>query len=411
MPRPPSNSLELDDGASEAAEEAPTPQCWPQEPSASVRRRRRRRWPTSVLARLAAGTVAASLAYAGHSKFKKSDLYGVADRSKWRSCAGYDARDFAAVAVATVGFPVAWFCFAGAGSAAARIGSLPVLMALAAGALVTIALAYRDAAGILRCGVLWCDAAVHDEASNYATTVALMLLIGGFSAFLLFAGLALRVARRRSTPSTTLTEPLLDDAEAGPPEPVNTKAPNTIAWTVSLIVVLALLLLLTSILPNSWQGFTSAGLAKYRRTGPGAMVDQWTRAAPEGKHAWFRTAFYQINARLTLKVYPDVALYYAFLMVLAVVACAGRVSLRFARLLRRRVRVAYAAWSVGELLVSSLFALLLVRVRVASMACGRVKHTPNAGRLRALRLRGPPVRLGPDEGTVGGPRARHGPVR
>ena len=125
MPRPPSNSLELDDGASEAAEELPTPQCWPQEPSASVRRRRRRRWPTSVLARLAAGTVAASLAYAGHSKFKESDLYGVADRSKWRTCAGYDARDFAAVAAATVGYPAAWFCFAGAGSAARGSGQCP----------------------------------------------------------------------------------------------------------------------------------------------------------------------------------------------------------------------------------------------------------------------------------------------
>jgi hypothetical protein len=342
MPRPPSNSLELDDGASEAAEELPTPQCWPQEPSASVRRRRRRRWPTSVLARLAAGTVAASLAYAGHSKFKKSDLYGVADRSKWRSCAGYDQRDFAAVAAATVGFPVAWSCFAGAGSAAARLGSMPILMALAAGALVTIALAYRDAAGILKCGVLWCDAAVHNEASNYAATVAFMLLIGGFSAFLLFAGLALRVARRRST--TALTEPLLDEVEAGPPEPLPTKAPNTIAWTVSLIVVLAGLLLLTAILPNSWQGFTSAGIAKYRRTGPGSMIDQWTRAAPEGKHAWFRTGFIEVSQKLTLKVYPDVALYYAFLAALALVACAGRVSPRVSKTLRRRLRIG----SVGE---------------------------------------------------------------
>ena len=338
-PRPQSVTLDIDDGLSDAAESPRSDACinWP-----NRRRRRRapRPAPTAVLVRLALGTVAAAAAGLGHASFKKSDLYGVADRSKWRSCAGYDTRDFAAVAAATVGFPVAWFCFAGAGSAAARIGSLPLLMALAAGALVTIALAYRDAAGILTCGVLWCDAAVHDEASNYATTVALMLLIGGFSAFLLFVGLALRVARRRSTPSTPLTEPLLDDAEAGPPEPLNTKAPHTIAWTASLIVVLALLLLITSILPNSWQGFTTAGLAKYRRTGPGSMVDQWTRAAPEGKHAWFRTAFYQINARLTLKVYPDVALYYAFLMVLAVIAFAGRVSLRFARLLRRRLRVA-----------------------------------------------------------------------
>ena len=409
-PRPQSASLDIDDGLSDAAESPRSDACvnWP-------RRRRRRRSPrpapTAVLVRLALGTVAASLAYAGHSKFKRSDLYGVADRSKWRSCAGYDTRDFAAVAAATVGFPVAWFCFAGAGSAAARIGSLPVLMVLAAGALVTIALAYRDASSILKCGVLWCDAAVHNEASNYATAVALMLLIGGSSAFLLFAGLAFRVARRRSTPSTTLTEPLLDDEEAGAPEPIKTKAPNTIAWTVSLIVALALLLLLTSILPNSWQGFTTAGIAKYRRTGPGSMVDQWTRAAPEGRKAWFRTAFYQINARLTLKVYPDVAMYYAFLMVLALVACAGRVSLPFARLLRRRVRVAYSAWSVGELVASSLFALLLVRVRVASMACGWVKRTTNAGRLRALRLRGPPVRLGPDEKRVGGPGARHGAVR
>ena len=372
-PRPQSSGLDIDDGLSDAAESPRSDACinWP-----NRRRRRRapRPAPTAVLVRLALGTIAASLAYAGHASFKKSDLYGVADRPKWRSCAGYDQRDFAAVAAATVGFPVAWFCFAGAGSAAARIGSLPLLMMLAAGALVTIALAYRDAAGILKCGVLWCDAAADDEASNYATSVAIMLLIGGSSAFVLFAGLAFRVARRRSTPTTTLTEPLLDEVEAGPPEPVNRKASHTIAWTVSLIVALAGLLLLTAILPNSWQGFTSAGLAKYRRTGPGSMVDQWTRAAPEGRKAWFRTAFYQINARLTLKVYPDVALYYAFLMVLAVVACAGRVSLRFARLLRRRVRVAYSAWSVGELVVSSLFALLLVRVRVASMACGWVKH-------------------------------------
>ena len=250
-PRPQSESLDIDDGLSDAVESPRSDACinWPN-------RRRRRRSPrpetTAALVRLALGTVAAAVAGLGHASFKKSDLYGVADRSKWRSCAGYDTRDFAAVAAATVGFPVAWFCFAGAGSAAARIGSLPLLMALAAGALVTIALAYRDAAGILRCGVLWCDAASHNEASNYATVVALMLLIGGFSAFLLFAGLALRVARRRSTPSTTLTEPLLDDAEAGPPAPLPTKTPNTIAWTVSLIVVLALLLLLTSILPNSW---------------------------------------------------------------------------------------------------------------------------------------------------------------
>ncbi len=86
------------------------------------------------------------------------------------------------------------------------------------------------------------------------------------------------------------------------------------------------------------------------------MVDQWTRAAPEGKHAWFHTAFYQINARLTLKVYPDVVLYYAFLAALAVIACAGRVSPRVGRLLRRRLRMG----SVGECVALGLFALLLV---------------------------------------------------
>ena len=315
-PRPQSASLDIDDDLSDAAESPRNDACinWP-----SRRRRRRspRPAPTAVLVRTALGTVAAAAAGLGHASFKRSDLYGVADRARWRSCAGYDERDFAAVAAATVGFPAAWFCFAGAGSAAARIGSLPLLMVLAAGALATSALAYRDASAILRCGVLWCDAAADDEASNYATTVALMLLIGGFSAFLLFAGLALRVARRRSTPSTTLTEPLLDETEAGPPEPLPATATYPVAWTAALLVALALLLLLTAVLPNSWQGFTAAGIAKYRRTGPGSMVDQWTRAAPEGRKAWFRTGFFEVSQKLTLKVYPDVALYYAFLMVLA----------------------------------------------------------------------------------------------
>ena len=100
-PRPQSASLDIDDGLSDAAESPRSDACinWP-----NRRRRRRspRPAPTSVLVRLALGTVAASLAYAGHSKFKKSDLYGVADRSKWRACAGYDQRDFLAVAAATV---------------------------------------------------------------------------------------------------------------------------------------------------------------------------------------------------------------------------------------------------------------------------------------------------------------------
>ena len=354
-PRPQSASLDIDDDLSDAAESPRNDACinWP-----SRRRRRRspRPAPTAVLVRTALGTVAAAAAGLGHASFKRSDLYGVADRARWRSCAGYDERDFAAVAAATVGFPAAWFCFAGAGSAAARIGSLPLLMVLAAGALATSALAYRDASAILRCSVLWCDAAADDEASNYATTVALMLLIGGFSAFLLFAGLALRVARRRSTPSTTLTEPLLDETEAGPPEPLPATATYPVAWTAALLVALALLLLLTAVLPNSWQGFTATGIAKYRRTAPGSMVDQWTRAAPEGRKAWFRTGFFEVSQKLTLKVYPDVALYYAFLMVLALVACAGRVSPRVGRLLRRRLRTG----SVGEGVALGLFSLLLV---------------------------------------------------
>ena len=160
-PRPQSASLDIDDDLSDAAESPRNDACinWP-----SRRRRRRspRPAPTAVLVRTALGTVAAAAAGLGHASFKRSDLYGVADRARWRSCAGYDERDFAAVAAATVGFPAAWFCFAGAGSAAARIGSLPLLMVLAAGALATSALAYRDASSILRCGVLWCDAAADD---------------------------------------------------------------------------------------------------------------------------------------------------------------------------------------------------------------------------------------------------------
>ena len=62
-----------------------------------------------------------------------------------------------------------------------------------------------------------------------------------------------------------------------------------------------------------------------------------------------------MSKRLTLKVYPDVALYYAFLMVLALVACAGRVSPRVGRLLRRRLRIG----SVGECVALGLFALFL----------------------------------------------------
>ena len=364
MPRPHSASLDIDDGVSETAPEtARSSICFKW-------RKRRRRSPlptqtSSVLVRTLFGTLAATAAYTGHNTFKRSDLYGVADRSQWRSCAGYDKRDFLGVSVATVGFPVAWICFVGAGSAAARLDrwALPTLALLAAGALATVALASRDAAGVLRCGVLWCDAAT-EGSSSYATTVALLLFAGGWTAFFLFAGLAYRVFQRRSKPATPLTEPLLDDAEAAvEPESLASTALSafgTIAWTALLLVVLAGLLLLTAVLPNSWQGFTAAGIATYQRTGPGAMVDAWTKAAPEGQEAWLRTGFFRLNARLVLKVYPDVAMYYGFLAVLALVACAGRVSARIAKLLRRRLRVVYRLWSVGELLVVSLFALLLV---------------------------------------------------
>ena len=364
MPRPHSASLDIDDGVSETAPEtARSSICFKW-------RKRRRRSPlptqtSSVLVRILFGTLAATAAYTGHNTFKRSDLYGVADRSQWRSCAGYDKRDFLGVSVATVGFPVAWICFVGAGSAAARLDrwALPTLALLAAGALPTVALASRDAAGVLRCGVLWCDAATKGS-SSYATTVALLLFAGGWTACFLFAGLAYRVFQRRSKPATLLTEPLLDDAEAAvEPESLASTALSafgTIAWTALLLVVLAGLLLLTAVLPNSWQGFTAAGIATYQRTGPGAMVDAWTKAAPEGQEAWLRTGFFRLNARLVLKVYPDVAMYYGFLAVLALVACAGRVSARIAKLLRRRLRVVYRLWSVGELLVVSLFALLLV---------------------------------------------------
>ena len=90
-PRPQSASLDIDDGLSDAVESPRSDACinWP-----SRRRRRRapRPAPTAVLVRLALGTVAAAAAGLGHASFKKSDLYGVADRSKWRTCAGYDAR-------------------------------------------------------------------------------------------------------------------------------------------------------------------------------------------------------------------------------------------------------------------------------------------------------------------------------
>ena len=109
-PRPQSASLDIDDDLSDAAESPRNDACinWP-----SRRRRRRspRPAPTAVLVRTALGTVAAAAAGLGHASFKRSDLYGVADRARWRSCAGYDERDFAAVAAATVGFPAAWFCF------------------------------------------------------------------------------------------------------------------------------------------------------------------------------------------------------------------------------------------------------------------------------------------------------------
>ena len=110
------------------------------------------------------------------------------------------------------------------------------------------------------------------------------------------------------------------------------------------------------------------------------MVDQWTRAAPEGRKAWFRTAFYQINARLTLKVYPDVALYYAFLAALSLVACAGRVSPRVGRLLRRRLRMG----SVGECVALGLFALLLVLEGRYAFVDHQYASDPTKGRWEVL---------------------------
>ncbi len=85
-PRPQSASLDIDDGLSDAAESPRSDACinWP-----NRRRRRRapRPAPTAVLVRMALGTVAAAAAGLGHASFKRSDLYGVADRARWRSCA------------------------------------------------------------------------------------------------------------------------------------------------------------------------------------------------------------------------------------------------------------------------------------------------------------------------------------
>ena len=216
-------SLDIDDGLSDAAESPRSDACinWPNR----RRRRRSRPAPTSVLVRMALGTIAASLAYAGHSKFKRSDLYGVADRSKWRTCAGYDARDFAAVAAATVGFPAAWFCFAGAGSAAADRFTAPINDARRRRWLrAHSALAYRTRPASYGAACSGATPQYRRRSVELRHHRRPHALDRRFSAFLLFAGLALRVARRRSTPSTTLTEPLLDEAEAGPPEPLPCKS-------------------------------------------------------------------------------------------------------------------------------------------------------------------------------------------
>ena len=80
------------------------------------------------------------------------------------------------------------------------------------------------------------------------------------------------------------------------------------------------------------------------------------------------------------QVYPDVALYYAFLMVLAVIACAGRVSPRVSKTLRRRLRIG----SVGECVSITLFALLLVLEGRYAFVDHQYASDPNKGRWEVL---------------------------
>ena len=226
-----------------------------------------------------------------------------------RSCAGFDECDFAAVAAATVGFPPR--CFAApARGAAARIGSLPYWCS-PPGAQPTSALA-RDAAPTVRRALV--RRRSRRQASNYATTVA--PLIGGFQHSY--------CSPPRPPPDVAVDALYHIDGAAprrdrgGPPEPFLQRRP-TPSWTAAPRRV-ALLLLLTAVLPNSWQGFTAAGIVDIDGRAP---VRWWTSVPrwPEGE-SLFDTGFFEFS-EIDLKATPDVALYYAFLMVLALMACAG----------------------------------------------------------------------------------------
>lgn len=261
----------------------------------------------------------------------------------------------------TFAWPLAWICGCGFSIGLSKRDEVDerakalvfgVLAALCAAASMR---AYAEAHDVLRCWVVWCYRVESpDSKPAYKVTVGLVMFFVslGATAFELRLLVGACMAKRRrpyaTTPSEdTLDRPLLTTSPASSRHEWEQNTQTSVrkyeaysrfrlfATTACALVALALLLLLTAILPNTWGHFNAAGIKSWAAV----KRDKASGSLPEGKGdntAFMRTMYKRVSSRLVLKFFPDCVIYYSFLAALVLLGFVSTASRRVARALQTR---------------------------------------------------------------------------
>jgi len=113
------------------------------------------------------------------------------------------------------------------------------------------------------------------------------------------------------------------------------------------VVVLPVLWLFTTLLPNSFTNFTTSQIVAGM-----AAVD----TTAERSDAWMTTKNVKLSEAVVLKIFPDTIIFYGFLEILAVAAVCAKAFPTFGRWLAKRTPEGF---SVGEVSAMCLFVIML----------------------------------------------------
>lgn len=131
---------------------------------------------------------------------------------------------------------------------------------------------------------------------------------------------------------------------------------------LTFVVLVGLLGVTTLYIPNSWEYFTAARIAKNAKlivtTNATICNTYWNSyTCSEVYNAVFRTTNWQVSENLNLKLYPSNLFFYVYLMLVALTLMVARLT-RFGRLAMKR-HLAFGT-TVGELLLVVLTVAMLV---------------------------------------------------